>query len=291
MAFIWPRHQHIWSGDEQKAMEVSAEPEEVLEEGEAAAVLSKDQWQAVRDALKAALLTGEVPLEPKEMKPKAVHQLLVASGHLDHAVDYTNKSIRDKFQRLLLSLRKKHKDGDLERDLKGGKTIEWGKSAAKQYLKKCFRDGTISSSYLSSDAEQIWKAHCQTHPAFARMQYDDSFIRRLKYVRDDYLKKVDRRDKDLAAYTAAKNNHPTPEFNHRGEPQWNGSAAQALLREMVANGSHVGVLPRKLWEQHLEFQVYGKKSFRDHIYQEQRLIKFNNYVEALRQKKIKELQY
>ena len=123
------------------------------------------------------------------------------------------------------------------------------------------------------------------------MAFDDAFVRRLKAVRDDYLKKVKRRDDDLAAFQAAKANHPTPEFNSRGEPQWHGSQAQKDLKELVAKGLHEKKKPKELWEKSKAFQVYGLDTFRDHIYQEERLIKFNNYLAALKQKKLDKLQY
>jgi hypothetical protein len=36
---------------------------------------TEEQWKAVRGLLKEALLAGEIPLEPKEMYPKAVFTL------------------------------------------------------------------------------------------------------------------------------------------------------------------------------------------------------------------------
>ena len=162
----------------------------------------------------------------------------------------------------------------------------------------------------------MWKDHCEGHPAFARLKLNDEFKRRLKSVRDDYVLKAERCKHDLVAFQAAKKNHPTPEFNSRGEPQWNGSAAQAILKEMVALGEHAGIDPKDIWsgeaqkqfkEKHAAgqacshiwingdlkatFQVYGLDTFRDHIYQEERLRKFNHYVSKLKKKKVDALQY
>ena len=135
----------------------------------------------------------------------------------------------DKFTRMLRALRKKHKNGDLQNEDKP-KAIEWSKSAAKQFLKKCFRDETISANY--QDAKQVWTDHCKDDNAFKRMQCNDAFVRRLNSVRNDHLKKVERCQKDLEAYNSAKKNHPTPALNIRGEPQWHGSAAQNFLRKV-----------------------------------------------------------
>jgi len=253
--------------------------------------VTKDQWQAVRLVLKTGLLTKEIPLESVAMRPKQVWEKYINDNNTSvQFIDYKVVPVRDKFTRILRSLRKKHADGDLENeDLNAPKVLEWGKSAAKQYLKKCFREKAIAADYKAP--QQVWKDHCENHAAFARMKYDEAFTRRLNTVRNDYIKKRDRMRNDLKAYIKAKKNHPTPELNARGEPQWNGSIAQKMLKEIVQNGEHKGVDPSVIWAGKAEFKVYSKQTFRDHIYQEERLLKFNNYVAGLRKEKFEKLQY
>jgi len=250
---------------------------------------TKEQWLEVRKVLKAAILANEIPME---MRPKQVWQKYVDLNNqaIITCVDYTNKSVREKYGRMLRTVRKKHNDGDLENeDANALKVIVWAKSAAKQFLKKCFRDKVICPDY--KDAKVVWKDHCENHPAFARMTCDDAFVRRLGTVRDDYLKKLGRMRDDLRAYVKAKANHPTPAFNCRGEPQWNGSEAQKLLKALVSEGKHEGKAPKKLHAAKPEFRVYSLQTFRDHIYQEERLLKFNRYVQGLKQEKLDNLQY
>lgn len=239
---------------------------------------TKKLWKAVRGFIKEAVLVGEIQ---KDMKPKAVYEkykdipvmAVVAYG--------------DKFSRMLRALRKKHKDGDLENE--GLKVIEWGRSGAKQFLKVAFREKTIPSNY--ADEQQVWNDHCKDHKAFARMQYDAAFKRRLNSVRDDYELKAKRCEKDQKAFDIAVKNHPTPKLNFRGEPQWNGSRAQELLKLDIADGKHTTKEPIALRESKEEYKVYSLDTFRDHIYQELRLIKFQHYVDSLKQKKIDDLQY
>ena len=253
---------------------------------------TKEQWLAVRKALKAGILANEIPVEPTEMRPKQVWQKYVDLNNqaIITFVDYTNKSVREKFGRILRTVRKKHSDGDLENeDVNALKVIVWAKSAAKQFLKKCFRDKAIRPDY--KDAKVVWKDHCENHPAFARMMCDDAFVRRLGTVRDDYLKKLSRMRADLKAFVKAKKNHPTPKFNSRGEPQWHGSRAQQLLKKMVSEGKHKGKEPKVLYSKTEEFRVYSLQTFRDHIYQEERLLKFNKYVQSLKQEKVDQLQW
>jgi hypothetical protein len=243
------------------------------------------QWKALRGLLKEALLAGEIPLESKEMRPKAVFTLYKNANNPVIGADIV---YGDKFSRMLRGLRKKQKNGDLQNEDKP-KAVDWSKSAAKQFLKRCFREATISADY--QDPKQVWTNHCKDDRAFERMQCDDAFVRRLKTVRDDYLKKVQRCERDEEAFNMAKKNHPTPEFNHRGEPQWHGSAAQNLLKAAVEAGQHKGVEPKVLWQSKLEYQVYSLHSFRDHVYQEKRLLKFRYYVHLLKKKKNDELQF
>jgi hypothetical protein len=255
---------------------------------EVEADVSDVQWKEVRDRLKAAILAGTIPVESKEMRPKAVYQQFVNSENIDYTVNKT----KEKFARMLRSLRSKHKNGDLAIEGQSKVVILWAKSAAKQILRKWFRDGTILTTFeTKGEIDQIWKDHCKDHAAFKKMKNDGDFIRRIKSVRDDHLKKEERCQGDLQAYTIAKLNHPTPELNARGEPQWNGSEAQKKLKELVANDQHAGKKPKELWDANNDFQRYSLRSFRDHIYQEQRLIKMNNYVEQLKQAKMAELQY
>ena len=169
-----------------------------------------DKWRELRTFLKELLLTGAIPAEPKEMRPRAVF-LHYQDEPVFEVVNYQDKKAKDKFGRLLLSLRKKHLNGDLVNE-NSPDQVMWLKSAAKQYLKKCFRQEIIPADFV--DHEQVWKDHCENHKAFARMKYDDAFVRRLDSVRKDYLKKIDRAESDLNAYKAAKQNHPTPLLNH-----------------------------------------------------------------------------
>jgi hypothetical protein len=250
--------------------------------------LPTDVWKDIRGLLKAGLLAGQIPTATREMRPKIVYQTFIDQD----IIDYTEKKVKDKFARLLRNLRAQHNNGDLENEDDSRKPLLWAKSAAKQFLRALFRDGVISTTFEDkNEIEQIWHEHCKELPAFKRITFDDSFVRRIKAVRDDHLKKVHRCEEDLKAYTAAKLNHPTPALNWRGEPQWNGSEAQMQLKELIALGKHVGKQPKELWNSSNHFKVYTLKSFRDHIYQEKRLLKFNAYVQHLKQKKIDELQY
>ena len=77
-----------------------------------------------------------------------------------------------------------------------------------------------------------------------------------------------REEEDREAFIIAFQKHPAPTHNHRGEPQWNGSAAQALLAEDMKNGLHLKMTPAQLHQMRDEYKEIKKLSvFRDHIHQ------------------------
>ena len=73
------------------------------EEDRSATPDDAEKWQALRTFLKELLLTGEIPMEPSEMRPKAVY-LQYQDKDVFHVVDYDDKKSKEKYGRLLLSL-------------------------------------------------------------------------------------------------------------------------------------------------------------------------------------------
>jgi len=254
-------------------------------------VPAKEQWQKVRDLLKGALLSNGIPADSKEMKPKQVWEKFTAEDH--PALHGPCIEYGDKFTRTLRNLRNKHKSGDLLNEALP-KALNWRKSAAKQALKGWFKDFTIAADYDTEgglQAQGVWDAHCDKHRAFKRLKCNAQFIDRLKRVRDDYRQRALRCQNDLEAFNNAVQNHPTPALNHRGEPQWNGSDAQRFLTQDLKDGNNAGLYPEEFRLERPEYQVYSLVTFRDHIYQEQRLVKFRHYQDVLMEAKEKRLQY
>lgn len=68
--------------------------------------------------------------------------------------------------------------------------------------------------------------------------------------------------------------HPPPATNFRGEPYWEGSAAQKILKKNVADGVHRGMRPADYYKLRPEFQQFLPKTIAGHVIQEERLIKF-----------------
>jgi hypothetical protein len=164
--------------------------------------------------------------------------------------------------------------------------IEWRYSPAKMYLRKCFVDGIIDVDYSGKDSsgkskggpKNVWDTHCKDHPTFAGMEYKPHFTSRLRGVRDDFVKKRGRAEDDKKAYDNFRRICPVKSHNHRGEPRWEGSRAQELLRLDMDEGKHEVFLPKRFQEKRIEYQDYRLQTFRDHIQQETRLRKYNHYL-------------
>ena len=169
------------------------------------------------------------------------------------------------------------------------KEPDWRKHPAKQHLKKLFKDKIVSVEYSSKGGpRKVWDDHCKDHPAFSKMKYNETFTRRLRDVKDDFRSKLGRAEDDKKAYENFRKLHPVATHNHRGEPRWEGSRAQELLREDMDDGIHDHLLPAVFRAQRPEYQDFQLDTFRDHIYQEQRLRKYHNWLEQEELKKAAE---
>lgn len=170
-------------------------------------------------------------------------------------------------------------------------SIDWTNSAAKLFLKKAFKEELIPLKYMRKEGGPgprfIWDKFCAGTPAFNRMQYGSRFTSRLATVRNDHYAKASRSEIDQNAYDNFRQRHPRPTHDHKGLPLWDGSDAQRLLKEDMANGLHEKGDPIDLWVERAEYQVYDLQVFRDHIYQEQKLWKLHNWLQLEEEKKKK----
>jgi hypothetical protein len=68
--------------------------------------------------------------------------------------------------------------------------------------------------------------------------------------------------------------YPERVTNYWGEPRWDGSKAQNLLCDDIAEKKHEAITPFTFFNQHIEYQDFLLDVFRGHIYQEERRQKF-----------------
>jgi len=181
---------------------------------------------------------------------------------------------------------------------KADKKFDWRNSAAKKYLKKCFKDGVIPLTYPTDDGgsgpQAVWDEHCKDHPFFKGMVYDTNFTNRLRTVKNDSIKKMKRAEVDKKNLAAFRAKHPIDPMNARGlgELRWEGSVAEKFLKEDIDqilkmdDEAEIGkrLKPSVFHASRPEFSVFQLKTFRDHIYQEKRTRKFLSYSEAEKNK-------
>ena len=105
----------------------------------------------------------------------------------------------------------------------------------------------------------------------------------LNYLRKQMRQKKNHAARDSAALVHDRAIYPKPHLNHRGEPRWEGSEAERLLREDMQQRMHeysgkslpslmqmslAALPPEQLWLSRDEYQDYQKDTFRQHIHQE-----------------------
>jgi len=120
------------------------------------------------------------------------------------------------------------------------------------------------------------------------MDYGDKFVARLRRLREMVEKDKDRAARDLKALKNALKLHPPAPLNHRGQPQWNGSVAQALLQYDMSRGKHKERDPSLLRMDRPEYQAAtSMDQFRWHVHQETRTQKYLYTLEYEADQKLK----
>jgi len=158
--------------------------------------------------------------------------------------------------------------------------LPWKHHPLKRFLLDKFASGEIPTDYKKAGPSDIWNRYCD-EDAFEGMKYDASFKRRLLNLRKDVAEGKTRADADLHAFNIAKKNYPPPVYNHRGEPQWHGSAAQEQLKRDMMDDLHFKYKPEDLWELRHCYQEFNLTTFREHIHQAD---KTRKYLDTLKKR-------
>jgi len=111
--------------------------------------------------------------------------------------------------------------------------IGWATSAAKAYLKDCFKDGVIPVDYKQGEqslkaVKRVWDEYYANHVTFERMVFNSIFQRQLQNVSKNHDSKKKRAADDLKAFKQHRAKCPIPSNNDLGMPHWEGSEAERL---------------------------------------------------------------
>jgi hypothetical protein len=163
---------------------------------------------------------------------------------------------------------------------KDGNPMAWHLSLTRDMLYTDVVEGRINTSPPVKDAHK------------ARPEYmlyiEVKFEEYLQTMLDHVANKMSRAERDSKAVTQFLKINPPKATNHRGEPRWEGSAAEAMLKVDIDKGNYKKGKPIQLWATRPEYRVYLLKTFRDHIHQEVRARKFQAYVKNKSDQKWKE---
>lgn len=168
--------------------------------------------------------------------------------------------------------------------------IEWKDSAAKEQLKQDLLDGTIPLDSSEMGPRAVYEL--ENRPEFRKFVYE-KFRTNLNSLRKSIREKRDGAASDSVALARDLRLKPRPTKNHRGEPRWEGSTAQKLMRDDVASGLQLqGRKPtvEDLYHKRPEYQDFGRRMIRKHIHQEEDAIKFRNYLDRSKAEKEAERQ-
>lgn len=143
----------------------------------------------------------------------------------------------------------------------------WKASLAKEELRRAIVDGSVADD-MSLD---------EIFLTVAELALTDrtKLSSRLTALRNQIIADAGAAASDEAAMAHDRALFPAPTHNYRGEPRWQGSAAQTLLRLDVSTGKHLAMDPKKFYESRIEYtRDYSLVTIRQHIYQE---VKFSKY--------------
>ena len=157
----------------------------------------------------------------------------------------------------------------------------WQFSKAQQILKLDIKEGLITLDRFdaltnphATKAEEAYKMR----PEFQKYSLD-KFEEYLESMRVSIEKSKSRAIRDNNAVMQFREIHPKPPKNHRGEPRWEGSNAEELLKASMDEGNHKKMKPKELRKTKPEFQQYNPKTFSSHIEQEIRARKFTTWLQ------------
>jgi len=116
----------------------------------------------------------------------------------------------------------------------------------------------------------------RTEFAFGKTPEDAQrlFKKRLETARKYVNDKLARAAEELRLYQQDRQVYPPSDTMYSGEPRWDGSNAQQLLKQDVAEGIHLTMTPAQFYAFRPEYKKFFKRTIMDHVQQEESTNKF-----------------
>ena len=164
---------------------------------------------------------------------------------------------------------------------------EWGKSKARDYLLSlCMRPDFPSKDDIKP--KQVWEElpwRVKDVPEFRFFQDYKNFATRLRQARARAEKKTGRANEDAAFLRHDREIYPERTEDFNGEPIWQGSKAQELLRRDLKDKEKMQLRPKQLQLQEEEYMEFALKNFRNRIYSERKAMQRIVYIKKKRAEK------
>ncbi|CAB9506772.1 hypothetical protein SEMRO_278_G106580.1 [Seminavis robusta] len=255
-----------------------------------------DENHPARILLLKEMNEGRIPLDSNEMGPAEVYYKYHSTVEFQvEGMEY-NSTFTSRLRRLREQIRRdqgkpekatKTKTARKKKDV----SLTWNENhPARILLYKEIAEGRIPLDEKEMGPAEVW---CTYHDTLEfqmdGVEFNDNFATRLSSLRAIVKRDQGRAANDRKALEKAMKNHPVQELNHRGEPQWNGSLAQALLQQDMAEGKHETMRPSELWEARPEYkEAFSRKDdFRWKIRQEIRTKKYLYTLEYRAEEKLR----
>ena len=139
---------------------------------------------------------------------------------------------------------------------------KWQNSEAKKLLAKDILEEKVTDSMKPKDVHAM-------HEEYKQYNYGN-FGTNLRNLRLSFRRLQGHADADSAALAHDLQVRSRVVNNPRGYPQWEGSAAERLLKIDIDTHEHKKMEPRMLYQKRKEYQEFPLEVFRNHIYQEVR---------------------
>jgi len=147
---------------------------------------------------------------------------------------------------------------------------DWEHSEGRKLLRRDIRDGQFNNVR--------WQEAFYFRPEFAVGATPDDALRlfknRFASAKRWVEKKQNRAEEEEIAMLHDRAKYPPPATNHKGEPRWNGSAAEAALKEDYKQGKHALMSSDQYHNSRPEFAPFSKTTIKRHVRQERDTDKF-----------------
>lgn len=161
--------------------------------------------------------------------------------------------------------------------------IQWRTSPARAIIMEDLEPGGILHQRENISAADVWEFY-KSFPQFEKVVWSQ-FEERFKDHRKQASKRLHQSTQEELDFARDRELHPRQSHNHRGEPVFDLSPAQALLREDVKNKVHTRMQPSELQASREEYKAFKPAKFRQRIYQE---VRYQKYIYYLNDKRAKQ---